>query len=111
VNDLTFDPTFDPTFAVISRGRRPKRRRGSATIGKHSLPTCAASGKIRYRDHHQANDALSSTKWRRRLDELSGIESKRNETRSYRCGECRGWHITSLATWVEMSRPDLSTPA
>lgn len=83
--------------------RRPKRRRGSFTIGKHNLPVCAATGKIRYRDHRQATDALSSAKWKRRLDEYAGIASNRNETRSYKCLECTGWHITSLASWVEAS--------
>ena len=93
-----------PTYSASSRtSRLPKRRRGSYTIGKHDLPTCPTTGKVRYRDHRQASDALSSTRWKRRLDELDGISSRRNETRSYRCPDCGGWHITSIANWVEPS--------
>lgn len=91
------------TTAEDRTSRRPRRRRGNYTIGRHNPPRCATTGKLRYRDHRQASDALSSTRWRRRLDQLDGIESKRNETRSYKCPHCGGWHITSIANWVEPS--------
>lgn len=89
--------------AAANRSRWPKRRRGSSTVGRHHPPVCPTSRKIRYRDHQQASDALSSARWRRRLDELDGIESKRNETRAYKCPDCSGWHVTSIAAWVESS--------
>lgn len=102
-------PTISSTSNHNRRG--PKRRRGNATIGKYSPPVCAASGKLRFRDQHQASDALSSAKWKRRYDEFSGVESRRKEARTYQCAHCGGWHLTSIATWIEAPGADLPTSA
>lgn len=92
-------------------GRRPRRRCGDYTIGKHNLPTCPDTGKVRYRDRAQASEGLRSAKWRRLHDVADGVDSRRRETRSYKCPECSGWHNTSIATWVDMGRQLLSASA
>ncbi|ROQ69199.1 hypothetical protein EDD93_3696 [Streptomyces sp. 840.1] len=48
-----------------------------------SCPT----GKIRYRDRLAAAIALASTS--------RSTASRREEARTYRCRQCRGWHLTS----------------
>lgn len=106
VNDTTFNA------ADLRTSRRPKRRRGDYTIGKHNLPICADTGKVRYRDHTQARDGLGSAKWKGRLDAHEGIETKRHETRAYKCPECNGWHTTSITTWTKPpTRPATELPA
>lgn len=45
------------------------------------------SGKRRYRDRIGAQLALAV------INHRGG--GRRNETRAYRCGACRGWHLTS----------------
>jgi hypothetical protein len=51
--------------------------------------------KIRYRDSREAKDALWKTKVQREREEADGMESTRREARTYRCGKCFGWHLTS----------------
>lgn len=51
------------------------------------MTTCT---KIRYRNRLDAKIALASTHASR--------GSKREETRIYRCPECRGFHLTSWPT-------------
>lgn len=86
-------------YSPVASTRKPKSRRGDYTIGKHDCPPCAATGKVRYRDHRQASHALQSAKWKRRHDDLIGLDSRRNEVRAYKCDECKGWHTTSIAVW------------
>lgn len=72
-----------------------RRRRSTETIRKHRLPTCPTTGKLRYRDHDQARDGLSSSKERRLRVESEGLTSRRHEIRTYKCSFCAGWHSTS----------------
>ena len=51
--------------------------------------------KVRYRDSREAKQALWSTANKRVRDEKAGLASARREARTYRCGICRGWHLTS----------------
>lgn len=51
--------------------------------------------KIRYRDSREAKDALFRTKLRKGREEADGLESNRREARTYRCGKCFGWHLSS----------------
>jgi hypothetical protein len=70
--------------------RRPKPHR------EH----CPVSDKVRYRDAREATDALHSlTNGAALADELGGEHSIRVK-RKYKCGVCRGWHLTSQATWT-----------
>lgn len=81
--------------------RRPRRRSGASTITSHSRTICSLTGKLRYRDRHQAVDALNSAR-RQRAYELAHFgSSTREETRIYRCadsgeGGCGGFHATSI---------------
>lgn len=70
-------------------------RHGAETIRRHSLPMCPGSGKVRYRDAHQAKHGLDSCKWRRADDLGCRGTSHRDEIRSYKCPDCRGYHLTS----------------
>lgn len=53
------------------------------------------SGKARYRDKTEAVHALHSVKnnAERQLEQFG--TSRRKESRTYRCPECKGWHLTS----------------
>jgi len=51
--------------------------------------------KVRYRDSREAKEALWSTARKRQRDEKAGRISSRGEARTYRCGKCRGWHLSS----------------
>lgn len=73
----------------------------------HRLPVCAATGKVRFRDKHQAHDALKEASRRRQEDAFLGLESPRRECRVYRCEACTGWHLTS---WADPARPAPSPP-
>lgn len=57
--------------------------------------------KVRYPTRIDAVRALSSTSRGRQLDEFLGLESRRSETRTYKCPRCKGYHLTSKAEWVE----------
>ena len=98
------------TSAPLPR-KNSKRRRGNETISLHRLPKCEATGKVRYRDHAQANDGLVSAKEWRKRSEAEGRASRRREARSYKCPDCRGWHSTSIAEWIESPRVDHVTSA
>ena len=70
------------------------------------------SGKVRYRDAREATDALHAlTKQASLADQLGGRHTIRVQ-RKYQCNACRGWHLTSRATWGADTgaRPD-SLPA
>ena len=73
---------------------------------------CPMSGKVRYRDAREATDALHAlTNQATRADQLGGRHTIRVQ-RKYQCNACRGWHLTSRATWGADAgaRPD-SLPA
>lgn len=71
------------------------RRRARPGIGRHRLPSCPTTAKIRYRDKSQAFDGLKGLKRLRQQDEYGGVPSSRREIRVYRCRDCGGWHATS----------------
>jgi len=82
--------------------RGPRRRKGSATIGLHTKTYCPVSGKVRFRDHQQAAEALEAARWQRDWELATFATSGRAETRAYRCSEpaCNGgWHLTSIRVW------------
>lgn len=75
--------------------RRPTGR-GNFGFG-HKLPSCFRTGKVRFRDRRQAQDALQPIAWRR----VAGTApARRQEVRAYECDSCDGWHLTSIATWL-----------
>ena len=76
-------------MTVRREKRSPRaRRRGGA-------PVCAVSGKIRYRDGHQAALALKGLRRRAARADLDGARHSIRVRRKYLCGSCGGWHLTS----------------
>lgn len=72
------------------------------------------SGKVRYRDAREATDALHAlTNQASLADQLGGRHTIRVQ-RKYQCNACRGWHLTSQATWgadVDAQSDSLPVPA
>jgi hypothetical protein len=58
-------------------------------MGRRRLPRCPATGKVRFRDHHDATQALAAAR--------RSTSDRRREQRSYLCATCRGFHLTSRA--------------
>lgn len=56
--------------------------------------TCP-SGKIRFKDHNHAVSALHKAKNTRETAILNAKNTPRMEIRSYKCKECKGFHLTS----------------
>lgn len=56
------------------------------------MAICEATGKVRYRDRIAAQLALIKTGKKRHA------RRGKDEKRPYRCGACRGWHLTSWTT-------------
>jgi hypothetical protein len=57
------------------------------------------SGKVRFRDHEQAVDALHRSANRRHFADQDGRQTRRQEIRSYNCKFCKGHHLTSQELW------------
>lgn len=62
---------------------------------------CGACGKHRYRDHDEAVASLHRAANARQRAALDGAVTDRREVRAYECDSCRGWHLTSAATWTK----------
>ena len=72
--------------------RTKSRGRAARKAGR---PVCLATGKIRYRDGHDAALALKSLVRRRSKAESEGAEHRIRVCRKYSCSSCGGWHLTS----------------
>jgi hypothetical protein len=79
-------------WEAISKPKAARRRRSN--LNGHALPVCE-TGKLRYRDRTQAQDALTVAKHRGATAREFGEDTRRNECRAYSCGVCGGWHLTS----------------
>ncbi|MFM7677314.1 MAG: hypothetical protein ACKO83_00545 [Roseiflexaceae bacterium] len=66
---------------------------------RHQYPTCYTSGKSRFDERKDAQQALTNARFVREMHEREGIASRRQECRVYRCEDCRGWHLTSRPEW------------
>jgi hypothetical protein len=92
------------------RTASPVARRSPAPHRDH----CPMSGKVRYRDAREATDALHAlTNQASLADQLGGQHTIRVQ-RKYQCNACRGWHLTSQATWgahVDAQSDSLPVPA
>lgn len=53
------------------------------------------SGKVRFRDHRDAVNALHQIANARSVARDLQLTSNRRECRTYRCTACKGWHLTS----------------
>ena len=79
---------------VVPEGKwRSCRRRGA----RHRFPVCPFSGKVRLGEPKDVRLALRDIRRHAAAAALTGVESHRKECRGYRCGACRGWHLTSQA--------------
>ena len=67
------------------------------TVRRAGRAVCAATGKVRYRDGHDAALALKSARRRRARAEQDGAEHRIWVCRKYACESCGGWHLTSQA--------------
>lgn len=56
---------------------------------------CPMSGKVRFRDHEEAVEAIKAAATQRQWHAAEGTETRRRECRTYRCEVCKGWHLTS----------------
>lgn len=72
---------------------RPAKRRRTRRV--KDVPTCASSGKRRYRDKKSAPKLLRTAVAAAALNPAS----RRREQRAYKCLDCRGWHLTSRPAW------------
>lgn len=71
-----------------------KAFRKRSNLNGHALPVCV-TGKLRYRDRTQAQDALTAAKHRGATARRFGETTTRDECRAYSCPLCSGWHLTS----------------
>jgi hypothetical protein len=74
---------------IDGRSQRPAPR----------LKACRATGKVRFPDSRAAVAALHRAKTFQYFAEVDSTPTRRRECRHYRCGECKGWHLTSLPAW------------
>lgn len=77
---------------------KPKVVRKRSNLNGHALPVCE-TGKLRYRDRTQAQDALTVAKHHGATARGFGEDTSRNECRAYSCPVCGGWHLTSQARY------------
>lgn len=63
------------------------------------LTRCPEGGKRRFRDQHEAIDALHHAVSARHRAEVDGATTGHRECRAYACPSRRGWHLTSRAVW------------
>lgn len=83
--------------------KAPKQnRKRSVNISK--LQFRCNSGKVRFRDHQEAVASLQRIKRSAVVEIQEQGWTNRNEVRSYQCGSCKGWHITSSETWSNQNR-------
>ena len=66
--------------------QKPRRPRRASDI-----PVCSPNGKKRFRDKKSALQVLQHAQATAALHP----DSRRRETRTYRCPDCNGWHLTS----------------
>lgn len=74
------------------------RSRGGASRGRRRAgrrAVCAVTGKVRYRDGHDAALALKRARRLRAKAELAGAAHQIWVCRKYACASCGGWHLTS----------------
>jgi hypothetical protein len=73
-------------------------------ITRHKLPTCGATGLVRYRDRHQARQGAAAQRTTTRQIRLA----------TFACPECRGFHLEALRQHspyaVESAAESVATP-
>ena len=64
-------------------------------MSHHRYPLCPVSGKVRYGERKDVRLVLRGAARDRSRARLNEVACSRREIRSYRCPDCRGWHLTS----------------
>lgn len=89
-------------------------------MSRHRYPLCPASGKVRYGERKDVKLVLRGAERDRSRARLNDVPCSRREIRSYRCPDCRGWHLTSQparpiqfvpVTKLTERLPQLTTPS
>jgi hypothetical protein len=83
--------TADSPIFLATR-RRPKPNRS----------TCAATGKVRFRDAREADDKLHGMQHAANEADAAGARHTYRAKRKYPCLACNGWHLTS---WESAGSP------
>ena len=97
--------TLDDLHHHPHGGRRARFRKGRA-----HHPQCDTTGKRRFRDRHDAGLELRRlSRSRARLD-AEGAQHSIHVVRSYECGACGGWHLTSRPEPPRPVTPARRTP-
>lgn len=73
------------------------KRRIRRISGKRGAHRKCPTGKHRYPSQHAATQGLASARIRASLG-----HTNRQEDRSYECGRCGGWHLTSKPLWDDI---------
>lgn len=68
----------------------------------HHWPRCPYSGKVRFREHADATEALRNARRTILAAARDDVPTTHRETRSYKC-RCGGWHLTSQPQWRSAS--------
>jgi hypothetical protein len=80
----------------VSKGRDMKPNTRYVAAGhRRRKHLCSTSGKIRYRDGHDAMLALERLRRKRAQAEIDGAAHRIRVQRKYWCPSCDGWHLTS----------------
>ncbi len=85
---------------------KDERTRGRRTARRTRRVTCLRTGKIRYRDGHDAALALEALRKNRSLADIRVGSHTIRVKRKYACASCGGWHLTS---WADASAPALAS--
>lgn len=70
----------------------------------HRFPRCLSTGKIRFPQHNDATQAVSSARRMRSHAAVHGGTCTNKVERSYRCVDCLGWHLTSQPRQAHLPR-------
>lgn len=81
----------------MTRSRRRAKKGRTTSKGIGVLARCSASGKIQFRDHAEAIQALHHAETARARAEVDGATTTMFAVRAYECDECPFWHITKAA--------------
>lgn len=89
-------PGTGPRRKMTKSRRRAKKGR-TASRGVGSLARCSSSGKIQFRDHAEAVQALHHAETARARAQVDGARTTLFAVRAYECDDCPFWHITKAA--------------
>jgi hypothetical protein len=78
----------------MSNNAKRLQHKGFSDDRKKFAPGC--TGKTRFRSHEHAKEAIERIRYIAVKETLDGTP-KRTPVRSYKCANCKGFHLTSRA--------------